>query len=227
MTPDDLSRSIATAARQLQEELGSQHTMERTVQLTKELVPGCERAGITLVRCGQLVTPAAGDEVVIRVDELQYQYRQGPCVDALSEQELAHSRDIAADPRWPEWGPRAAAETGVRSMMCFRLFTTHDTLGALNMYAATPGAFDETDLEHGLALAAHAALAVAASMEIETLRAGLDYRTVIGQATGILMQRYDLDPDVAFSILKRISQDANRKLRDVALQLVTTRKLPD
>lgn len=227
MNEDDLSRDIADAARQLQDEVGSEHTMERALQLAIKMVDGCEHAGISLVRHGKIDSPATSDDVVIRVDQLQLQYDEGPCMDAIREEEIVHSRDIASDPRWPEWGPRTAAETDVHSMKCFRLFTTHDTIGALNLYATQGGAFDVEDREHGLALAAHVALAVVASQQIESLRAGLDTRTVIGQATGMLIERFDVSPDVAFAVLKRISQQSNRKLRDIAVQLVTTRQLPD
>lgn len=227
MPNDALSRDIAAAARELQQEIGSQHTMERAAQLAVKMVDGCDHAGITLIRQGNIESPAVSHDVVLRVDQLQYQYRQGPCVDAIFEEEMVHSRDLATDGRWPEWGPRTASETGIHSMMCFRLFTTEDTIGALNLYADTSGAFDGDDLEHGLALAAHTALAVVASQQIESLQAGMDSRTTIGQASGVLMERYDLEADVAFAILKRISQDSNRKLRDVALEVVITRKLPD
>ena len=191
------------------------------------MVDGCDHAGITLVHHEQLSSPAVSDDVVARVDALQFEYGQGPCVDAVRESEVVHSGDIARDGRWPVWGPRTASETGVRSMMCFRLFTSKDTIGALNLYADREAAFDDEDREHGLALAAHVALAIVASQQIETLHVGLDTRTTIGQATGMLMERFSLSPDVAFKVLKRVSQDSNRKLRDVALELVATGILPD
>ena len=224
---EDLAHQIATAARALEDEVGSQETMEKVVELAKKMMASCERAGITLIRQGQIYSPAESDDLVKRVDELQVEYQQGPCVDAILEHEIVYSANLADDKRWPHWGPRTVEETGIRSMMCFRLFTRGDLVGALNLYASLKGAFDAGDRDVGVALAAHAAIAVAAAHEIENLHAAVDGRTVIGQATGILMERFNIDADQAFAVLKRISQDANRKVRDIAHELVTTRSVPD
>ncbi len=87
-------------------------------------------------------------------------------------------------------------------------------------------AFTAEDIADGLALAAHVAVALAGAQEIEHLEHALRGRTVIGQATGILMERFDLDPERAFSVLSRMSQQKNAKLREIAGEIVTTRKLP-
>ncbi len=200
--------------------------MAKVVELAVEMVDHAEHAGITLVQRGKLGTPAVSHDVVRRVDELQYEHREGPCVDAILEDEVVHSPDIAGDERWPKWGARTAEETGIRSMLCFRLFTLDDTIGALNLYSSRPAAFEREDREIGLALAAHAALAVVAAREIETLHLAVDSRTIIGQAVGILMERFDIDADRAFAVLKRVSQNSNRKVREIAHELVTTRRTP-
>lgn len=226
MTQSALAESLVTAARALQRESGSQHTLDRVVQLAVEMVAGCQHAGISLNRRGVITSPATSDPVVQRVDQLQYEFDQGPCLDAIRQHEWVHSVDLEHDPRWPVWGPRTTQETGIRSMMAFRLFTHHDVVGALNLYATTPGSFDEHDRDTGAALAAHAALAVVASQKIENLEIALDSRTIIGQAVGVVMERFDLEPDRAFAVLSRLSQDLNRKVRDVAQELVVTRTMP-
>ena len=111
-------------------------------------------------------------------------------------------------------------------MLCFRLFTAADTLGALNLYSRRAGAFTEDDAIDGLALAAHVAVALVSATEIEGLNAAAVNRTVIGQAQGILMERYDIDSERAFSLLRRVSQDSNQRLRWIAAELVRTRKVP-
>lgn len=221
-----MAESLVTAARELQREVGSQDTLDRVVSLAVGMVEGCQHAGISLNRGGEITSPAASDEVVRRVDELQYEFDQGPCLDAIRQHDWVHSVDLEHDPRWPVWGPRTAAETGIRSMMAFRLFTHHDVVGALNLYATAPGSFDEHDRDTGAALAAHAALAVVASQKIENLEIALDSRATIGQAVGIVMERFDLEPDRAFAVLSRLSQDLNRKVREVAQELVVTRTMP-
>lgn len=226
MSTDDIPRLIASAARSLQDEVGSQHTMEKVVELAVGMIDNAEHAGVSLLRQGRIESSAASDDMVRRVDELQYEHREGPCVDAILDDEVVHSRDIAHDERWPRWGSLTTEETGIRSMLCFRMFTIEDTVGALNLYSTRAGAFDADDREVGLALTAHAALAVVASQQIETLHLAVDSRTVIGQAVGILMERFDMDADRAFGVLKRVSQESNRKLRDVAHELVATRRTP-
>ncbi|GAA0984495.1 Anaerobic nitric oxide reductase transcription regulator NorR [Nocardioides aquaticus] len=226
MTESALAESLVTAARALQRETGSQDTLDRVAQLAVQMVDGCRHAGISLNRRGVITSPATSDPVVQRVDELQYEFDQGPCLDAIRQHEWVHSADLAHDPRWPVWGPRTVEETGIRSMMAFRLFAHHDVVGALNLYSTEPGSFDEHDRDTGAALAAHAALAVVSSQKIENLEIALDSRTVIGQAVGIVMERFDLEPDRAFAVLSRLSQDLNRKVRDVAQELVVTRTMP-
>ena len=225
MSTDDLSRLIASAARSLQRELGAQHTIDKVVELAVQLVGNAEHAGISLIRKGGSIdSPAASDDVVRRADELQSEHQQGPCVDAILEQEVVDSPDIAADERWPVWGPRTTEETGLRSMMCFRLFTAEDALGALNLYSDREAAFGADDREVGQALAAHAALAVLAAQEIEAHDVAADNRTIIGQAVGILMERYDIDATRALAVLTHASQQSHRGLRQTAYEVVTTRQ---
>lgn len=111
-------------------------------------------------------------------------------------------------------------------MLCLQLFTGADTLGALNLYSRAPGAFDDQDRDDGMALATHVAIAVSTSRQVQQLTEAIQARTVIAQACGILMERYDLGPAAAFSVLARVSSESNRKVRDVAQDLVRTRHLP-
>jgi GAF domain-containing protein len=159
-------------------------------------------------------------------DRLQYELGQGPCLDAAWAQEQVWVSDLETDERWPAWGPRVVKELGVRSMLCTQLFTNKDQLGALNVYAQIPDAFDAEDREMAQFLAAHAAVAVAAAQEIATLKVAVDRRTTIGKALGILMVRYELDDDQAMAVLRRLSSHRNRKLYDLALDIVRELRLP-
>jgi GAF domain-containing protein len=159
-------------------------------------------------------------------DRLQYELNEGPCLDSIAHSETIQSPDLLTESRWPTWGPRVVKDLGVRSMLCFQLFTTARSLGALNLYSEHAQAFGEQDVVVGLNLAAHIAVALAASREIDTRDLAIVHRTVIGQAEGILMERYDLTPDKAFSVLKRVSQDTQTKLVDIAFELVRTRRIP-
>jgi GAF domain-containing protein len=222
----ELGEELAAAARALQAEGDTQRLLDRAVTLAVDVVRGCEYAGVSIVhRRAPIDTPAASDPLVLRGDELQYSLQEGPCLDAIWHQETVHSPDLAADERWPRWGPAVVAELGVASMLSFQLFTNADTLGALNLYSGQIGAFDEDDVTAGLMLAAHAAVALAGSQQVEQLRTAAVTRTIIGQAQGILMERFGLTADRAFAVLRRVSQDRNVKLQQVAVELVRTRVL--
>src|SRR4051794_18376447 len=111
-------------------------------------------------------------------------------------------------------------------MLCLQLFTHENKLGALNLYSKQIDAYTKENLDEAIAIAAHAAVAVAAAQHIDRLGIGMARRTLNGQAVGILMERYDLDADRAFSVLVRLSSTENRKLFDIAGQLVAERRRP-
>ena len=218
-----LAERMAEAARELQDEGSTQSTMEVAVRLAVDNVRGCDAAAFSLVRRGGgLETPASTSEAALAGDLLQYELGEGPCIDASWEDRLVQSGDLSGDPRWPVWGPRVAREHGFHSILCLQLFTRADTLGALNLYSRTPNAFEREDLDDGTALAAHVAIAISASQNRADLTLALDSRTVIGQATGVLMERYGIDAAKAFALLSRVSSESNTKVRDLARELVET-----
>ena len=189
-------------------------------------VPGTGHAGITLVTdSGRLEPRATTGPLPEKLDALQGEVGQGPCLQALWSQQTVRVDDLGADPRWPAFSARASEE-GVGSMLCFQLFVRGRTLGALNLYAEPPGAFTEESEVVGLVFATHAAIALSAAQEIEHLRTAVDSHEVIGQATGIVMERYGLDAEGAFAALSRTSQDSNTRLREVARRVVTTGTFP-
>jgi GAF domain-containing protein len=204
-----------------------QDTLDTVVAIAVELFEGCDEAAITVMsRKSGASTPAATGDRARAGDELQYQLKEGPCLDAAWSSELVASNDLPHDGRWPRWGPLVADRYGIRSMLCVQLFTAEDTLGALNLYSSQPDAFDAEARENAQALAAHAAVALAAAMQIGNLTTAVAGRTTIGQAEGILMERFDLTPHAAFAVLVRVSSTTHRKLSDIADELVSTRRLP-
>lgn len=227
MEQNDLARRMASLARELQESRDLRATMEHAVELADKNMPDCDGAAISLVHRGrEMDTPAATDEAAAAADRLQVELGEGPGLDAIAERRLVVSEDLADDARWPVWGPRATADTGLRSALCFRLFTQGATVGALSLYSRRVRGFGEADREVGGVLAAHVAVAMAAAQQVDTLGIAMDARTVIGQAQGILMERYDIDAERAFAALKRISSTSNVKLHEIAERLVVERTLP-
>jgi GAF domain-containing protein len=223
----EFNRSLAEAARAMSEERGTQATLDRAVQMATDMLEHCDFAGLSLVRASGVDTPAATDEALRRIDELQYEMAEGPCLDALKQTDVVVVTNLAEDPRWPNWGPHIARELDIHSSMSIRLFTSEHNLGALNCYAMKVDAFDGDDVLDGLVVAAHAAVALADTLEEDHLRRALETRRMIGEATGILRERFGLTTDQAFAVLRRMSQTHNIKLHQVAQTLVDTGTLPD
>jgi GAF domain-containing protein len=223
----DLADVMSRTARRLQEEHGDvEATLQAITAAAVQTVPPAEECSITYVLGRRNLEPRASTSDLPRqVDALQQELGQGPCLDAVRHQEVVRVDDVGADERWPDFG-RRAAELGVGSMLCLQLFVQGDQLGAMNLYAGRPAAFDAESEDIGRMLAAHAAVAVAGAAHEQDLRSAVDSRDVIGQAKGILMERHKLTADRAFAVLARVSQELNRKLVDIARELTTTGSVP-
>jgi hypothetical protein len=221
-----LARELTELARQLHAEHDPHALLEKIVHAAIAEIDGAELAGVTLrdKRRDVVETPVCSDGLVRRIDEIQYETAQGPCLQAYFERQTVRSDDLATDPRWPEFS-RQAVNAGVASMLAFELFTDHKELGALNLYARRPNAFDEHDEETGLLLASHASIALSTVRSEAGLRQAIDSRDLIGQAKGILMERYKIGSQQAFEMLVVASQRGHRKLREVADHLAATGEL--
>jgi transcriptional regulator with GAF, ATPase, and Fis domain len=223
----DFNRLLADAARELAGEPSVVTTLEHVVSLCAEAVGSCELASISVLEDGELHSLATSDESLLVVDQLQRAFGEGPCYEALRSHEASVSGDLGADPRWPSWGERAVAEAGVRSLLSYCLFSRDGSAGTLTLYGTRSDAFDHEDLLEGQVLAAHAAVALATHYKERQLQGALERRTVIGQATGILIERFGLSPDQAFAVMRRVSQHHNVKLHVIAQHLVETGVLLD
>ena len=214
-----LAAAFAEIARELEAQDDLQQTWQRIVDLCPKTLAACEHASVSIVHGRSVRTEAASSDVPRRVDQIQYETGQGPCLDAIRDQEPYQCGDLARDERWPQFGPRALEATGLRSLLSFRLFVEDGTMGALNLYSAETDAFDEADREVGQIFAAHAAVAAAGARkreEADQLRAALESNRRIGAAVGILMAAHNCSEEEAFEVLRRASQHRNQKLRDVA-----------
>ena len=225
----ELAAQFAAVARVLEAQPTVEATLQRVVEVARAIVPGCHSAGVTVLRRGRPETPAATDGVSAEVDRVQYEAGEGPCLSAIVEHDTYRTGDLRAETRWPRFAGPAAERTGVRSVLAYRLFTAEDTLGALNLYSRDTDAFDDEALAVGSILAAHAALAMARARERETI-AGLEQAVAsnraIGTAIGILMAARVLSQEDAFTLLRVTSQRSNRRLRDIAEEVVRTGELP-
>lgn len=184
-------------------------------------VAGCQYAGITRAERGAAVTNVvATHRYPVVLDAIQDRYREGPCVAAAWRHHMMHVEDLAADCRWPHYQGCALQQTPIRSILSFELFVDGRSMAALNFYADAPGAFDDESVDVGGVFAAHTALAWSVMRRGDQFRSALASRDTIGQAKGVIMERFDVDAVEAFEMLTRLSQASNRKLVDVAQALI-------
>lgn len=218
-----LAKEFGEIARILIAETDPHATLQRVVSLAVETIDGCEHAGISVIEGRKVTSPASSDEVPAIVDQIQSDTGEGPCVDAIKEHEVFQTGRLSEEERWPNFTPRAIAESRVESILSLRLFVAEGTMGALNLYSTQPDAFDERDVAVATVFAAHAAVAWSTSQTIENLRAGMVTRQLIGQAVGLLMVRQGMSESDALEALRRASQRLNVKLRQVAESIVHPR----
>jgi hypothetical protein len=219
---DELSRAVPAGA-----DLPT--VLERVVALAVSSVQACDEASISaLGERGRVSTPCATAQVAVELDNEQYRAGAGPCMSALTgEAPSAYSAEVASDQRWPEFG-RTATARGFGSVFSHR-FAAGGPVGGINFYARHTNAFSDEDKTAATLLAAFAGAVIALVQERTAalqLREALQSRDVIGQAKGILMERYRITADEAFGRLRVVSQKANRKLAALAEELAATGQWP-
>lgn len=196
-------------------------------RLAVQSMDGWDAAAASLVTGTEVATYGATDERVNPVDQAQYDANKGPCVDALTSGDVQYFDGTSVEPRWRLFA-EAAADCGAYSTLSVPLRLKDEVVGALNLYsherdAVRPGHREEFSL-----FAAQAAVTIAnlqaylaKDAQVSQLEDGLKTRTLIGQATGLLMAQEGLTSDEAFQKLVYVSQNANLKLRDIAQRYVS------
>jgi GAF domain-containing protein len=224
--PDELWRSVADLSGLLLSEEDQETTLRRVGDLAVRSIPSCDAVGVTLRNVEGSSTRAATGGLVYEVDQYQYEVGEGPCLEAVSTRSIVEVKDMATEERWPSFA-RHAADRGIHSSLSLPMVVRGEPLGALNLYAFRSGAFDESSRQTGAMFAAQAAVVVAnaqtyaASVSLtQELRQALDSRATIDQAIGILMARTGCSDETAFDQLRVRSQSTNRKLREVAADLI-------
>lgn len=219
---DVLARQLSELARRLQAESDTGLMLDEVVRAAVGLIPGVEEGSISVVTGRRQVSSLhSSGRLPEQVDAVQEEVGEGPCLDAAYDHVTVRVSDMAHEDRWPRFSARALA-LGARSMLSFQLYVEHDDLGALNLYSRRADSFDD-DSEHiGLLFASHAAIAFAGAEKVRHLHIAVSRRDLVGQAKGILMERFKIGAEQAFSLLVRVSQDTNRKLYDVAEELTRT-----
>lgn len=218
-----LARTLGNLAVEMENQLDAEAVLQTVVAGAVAVVPGVRWAGISLITGHAIEARVPTDPLVAKLDALQSELDDGPCITALRTHRTVHIDDMSQPTQWPAFAT-AALELGVRSLLSFELFVLKDNFGALNLYGGEAGVFDDESFLYGEILAQHAAVAMASTQAVEQMHRALASRDVIGQAKGIIMERFDLDAVQAFDMLTRLSQESNTKLLDVAKRLVETRR---
>jgi GAF domain-containing protein len=222
----DLASMLSDIAQSLQHEPDLQETLQGIVDTAVGAIPGAQHVSVSsVIKRREVHTLVASTDLPKAVDQAQYETNEGPCLDSLYEQRTARIPDMTVEQRWPAFTARAQ-DLGVGSMLAVQLFVRGADLGALNIFSQQVQAFDEESEHVALLFASHAAVAMASAQEKEQLQSAIEFRDLIGQAKGILMERFKITGEQAFQVLTRVSQQSNRKLREVATELVEQGTLP-
>ena len=223
---NQLAEDFGELARSLEEHDDPDVMLAEIIAAAVAMVPGVDEGSVSVVTGRRNIgSQAPTGDLPIEVDALQEETQQGPCLDAAYEHLTVRVADMASETRWPEFA-RRASQAGAASMLSLQLYVEGDNLGALNLYSRTPNAFDDESEQVGLLFASHAAVAYAGVRKEAQLAKAVVSRDLIGQAKGILMERYNISGERAFLVLTRISQETNRKLHDIATELVRQRTVP-
>ena len=220
------AEEFAEMALSLHEVESFQDTVDRVLEVAVKAL-NCNYAGVIVIHeRSRAETVAATHPVVADLDAIQIECGEGPDLEVIADRHGVLVPDATRDERWPTWAQRVA-ETGVRSMLGTRLYTSTTVIGSLNFYDTEPDKFGAEDVDVAHLLARHAAVAMERARDTEHLWKAIDARNLIGQAQGLLMERFGVEADQAFAVLRRYSQDQNIKLHLVAQRLIETRALPE
>src|SRR5215210_613583 len=223
---NQLAEDFGGLARSLEAHDDPDVMLAEIVAAAVAMVPGVDEGSISVVTGRRSIgSQAPTGDLPMQVDALQEETQQGPCLDAAYDELTVRVTDMASETRWPEFA-RRASQAGATSMLSLQLYVEGDNLGALNLYSRTANAFDDESEQVGLLFASHAAVAFAGVRKEAQLAKAVVSRDLIGQAKGILMERYNVSGERAFLVLTRISQNTQRKLHDIAAELVHERTVP-
>ncbi|WP_434994801.1 GAF and ANTAR domain-containing protein [Arthrobacter sp. Ld5] len=222
----DLATELAELARSLQREADSDAIIAGFVHAALELIPGVDEGSVSIVLGRRNIgSRGASGDLPARIDALQMETGEGPCLEAAYEHTTVRVPDMAHETRWPLFGQRAT-QAGARGMLSIQLWVEGDDLGALNLYSYRAGAFTDESENIGLLVASHASVAFAEAEKNRQLREAVNSRDVIGQAKGILMERHKITGEQAFIVLSMASQRNRLKLWNVADHLISSGELP-
>lgn len=227
----NLHDALIRVTRDFDPSLDVHDTLQAIVHGAHGAFPEFDHVGITVAeKDGTLETLAATDEVVKKLDTLQYELGEGPCLHALDQEAnepVVILQYADQEQQWPRFAAAAVAGFNLKSQMGLRFFTEAQSTGGLNMYSVSSQTISEETISLAQLFGSYAAIALGKAQREEQLSSAIATRQLVGQATGIVMERFGLTESRAFEYLLRVSSTSNVKLRDVARQVVDTPQGPD
>ncbi|MFV0134961.1 GAF and ANTAR domain-containing protein [Streptomyces sp. HMX87] len=218
----ELAEALTEAAQQLHAGSTPNGTMRTAAELAVRLLPGAEHAGVSVIERGDQRRILAWTDEVVRSAEARHGARQPhPLWERLRTTPVVRIEDSEADD-----SGNALAALGLRSALSLRLRADRRRLTVLTAYSRKPRAFDDEVTRLGRLFTAHVSIALDSAAEREQLTEAMRTRDLIGQATGILMERMGVDAAGAFDSLVKASQRENVKLRDLARRIVDAHNAP-
>jgi transcriptional regulator with GAF, ATPase, and Fis domain len=225
----DVGQLFASLSTLIYGEAEPQKIYQSVVDAAVQLVDGCEHASMMLRRGKSYESVASTDAIAHRIDLIEVEVGEGPCLDAIEDEAYQHDADLTTDSSpWPAFRERILDETPVRSAIGYRLLVDGAKAGALNIFSERPGGLTTESADQGAVLAAFASvalMALAARDDADTLRKGLQSNREIGKAVGLLMAAHKVSADAAFDILRETSQELNVKLAAVAAEIIDGQEL--
>ncbi|MEV4478390.1 GAF and ANTAR domain-containing protein [Micromonospora coxensis] len=201
--------------------------LDQVVRVAADVVAPAAACGLTVRRDGGAFTVAGSGELAAKGDEIQYGADEGPCLEALRRGHVVEVTDLREDDRWRRYREHAL-RLGILSSLSMPMTVDHETVGALNLYGTSPAAFTGSARRHAEAFTAQATAALTVILRQadqallhRQLTDAMASRSVIDQALGVLMGQQRCTATEAFALLRQASQHRNRKLRDVAAEIVT------
>ncbi|WP_082690882.1 GAF and ANTAR domain-containing protein [Mycobacterium sp. GA-1199] len=219
---DEIARLARSLHSQKSADMDVDNLVDEVTATAVRILPNVHHAGISLVdpKSRRVRSVAATGPVPKNLDTLQEELQQGPCIDAIHEHVTVRIKDFHNEDRWIEFIGRALEITPVRSSLAIQLYTHDSQIGALNLYSERACVFTPQLEDLALAVAAHAAIGLATARRDDQFQTALASRDIIGQAKGMIMERFGVDAPAAFNLLVRLSQEKNIPLHLIAAQLV-------
>jgi ANTAR domain len=218
-TGQSLDGFVSQVAEALTRPVSARDAASSITQAAVDLLPGVDCASVTVIPPrADVYVIAPTDPLALEAERLEQELSEGPTQLALATGGRIDAFDVAADPRWLLYGPKVAA-SGLAAQVAAPLHTSSKSRAALNLYARSGGSLERLGVTATL-FVSHAAVAWCGAVQLRDLSEALDRRKVIGQAIGVVMERYGVAEEAAFAFMTRASQTGNVKLRDIAAQIV-------